>query len=88
MLIFNPPQLSELEKFVRDADRIFVDTCSFLHESAEQFFQNITPILAREHKQTVLPLAVYEELRKLAKRVDDPAVNLRAHNVCKKLFRN
>lgn len=59
-------QMEFLEKCVREY-RIFIDTSSLLEESAEKFFLNIVPILERNGKEIILPLAVYSELEKLAK---------------------
>lgn len=58
-------QAAFLESFVRDY-KIFIDTSSLLEESAEKFFQNIIPILEREHKSIIITKSVGQELEKLA----------------------
>jgi hypothetical protein len=51
--------------------KIFMDTCSLLHEYAEKFWMNIEPILQRENKKIIIPYRVYEEVDKFA---SDPAL--------------
>ncbi len=59
-------QTEFLERCVRDYDKIFIDTCSLLEENMYDFFQNITPILERERKAIIIPLAVCKELERFA----------------------
>lgn len=59
-------QMEFLEQCVKDY-KIFIDTSSLLEASANDFFQNIVPILEREGAALILPLSVYKELEKLAK---------------------
>lgn len=46
--------------------KIFIDTCSLLSDHADVFWENITPILEREHKAIIVPFRVYEEIKKFA----------------------
>ena len=87
-------QLAFLESFVKDY-KIFIDTSSLLEESAENFFQNIVPILEREQKALILPMSVYKELKNLANDADyckqkypnNPELNIRAIQACKNIIR-
>ena len=82
-------QLAFLEQCVKDY-KIFIDTSSLLEESANDFFQNVVPILEREGAALILPLSVYKELEKLAKNPayckqkypDSPNLNARAVLAC------
>jgi len=46
--------------------KIFIDTCSLLHEKADVFWADILPILEREKKYVIIPYRVYEEVDKYA----------------------
>ena len=59
-------QLRFLESCVKQY-KIFIDTSSLLLESTDKFFENIVPILEREHKNLIMPYSVYLELDKLAR---------------------
>ena len=64
--------------------KIFIDTCSLLSDQADMFWRNITPILQRERKAIIVPLRVYEEVKKFADNPElcaqkgNPALNHRA----------
>lgn len=82
-------QTAFLESLVKDY-KIFIDTSSLLEESAENFFQNIIPILEREHKSIIITKSVGLELEKLAndpaycqqKYPNNPELNKTARIVC------
>ena len=82
-------QTEFLEKCVREY-KIFIDTSGFLAENAWKFFQNIVPILEREHKVLIIPKSVGLELMKLAnnpaycrqKHPDNPNLNKAAIKAC------
>ena len=67
-MVKNPNEIQSefLERCVRDYDKIFIDTCSFLEETMYDFFQNVVPILEREQKTVIVPLAVCQELERFA----------------------
>lgn len=46
--------------------KIFIDTCSLLCEQADIFWSHSVPLLQREGKSIVVPLRVYEEVKKFA----------------------
>lgn len=64
--------------------KIFIDTCSLLSEQSDLFWLNITPVLEREHKVIIVPLRVYEEVKKfsdnpmLCEQKGNPKLNQRA----------
>lgn len=69
--------------------KIFIDTCSLLLDEANSFWYNIVPILAREHKAIIVPLRVYEEVKKFSDHPEycvqkgDPELNRRAKRTLK-----
>ena len=82
-------QMEFLEKCVREY-KIFVDTSSLLEESAGKFFNNIIPLLIQYNASLVVPLAVCEELEKLAKNENhqiNTTVSMRANRALKKIVR-
>ncbi|MBR1647213.1 MAG: zinc-ribbon domain containing protein [Selenomonadaceae bacterium] len=91
-MVKNPNEIQSefLERCVRDCDRIFIDTCSFLEETMYDFFQNIVPILEREQKTVIVPLAVCQELERFAnnpaecrkEHPDNPNLNKLAIHAC------
>lgn len=64
--------------------KIFIDTCSLLSEQADMFWSHSVPLLQREGKSIVVPLRVYEEVKKFAEDPDlcakkkNPNLNQRA----------
>ena len=82
-------QMEFLEKCVREY-RIFIDTSSLLEESAEKFFQNIEPLLRKYNASLIVPLAVCDELEKLAKNENHQVnanVSEKAYQAFKKIVR-
>lgn len=74
-----------MESFVRDGYKIFVDTCSLLHFSAEKFFLNIIPILDSYNAKIIVPLRCCDELKKHSQNNLDVQLANNASNVLKKL---
>lgn len=71
-----PPTYS-LDEFVKNW-RIFIDTCSLLHESVNLFWPQIVPVLQRYSKTIVLPNRCIEEINKHAKQKKDKNLAERA----------
>lgn len=60
-------------KFLNDVVanyKILIDTCSLLSEFAESFWKHIIPILKQKKTNVVVPLRVYEEVRKFADSIE------------------
>lgn len=74
-----------VEGFVKDGYKIFIDTCSLLHNSAEEFFVHIIPLLDSCKAKIILPKRCCEELEKHSKNTSDPQLAANASDVLKKL---
>lgn len=57
--------------------KIFIDTCSLMYEYADNFWTHAVPLLQREKKSIIVPLRVYEEVKKFA---DDPGLCARRND--------
>ena len=73
---------SIMESYVKDW-KIFIDTCSVLHPSAQQFWINIIPYLRTYQNKIFFPLRCVEELQKHAERNDNPDLSERAKSALK-----
>ncbi len=45
--------------------RIFVDTCSIMHQKSQDFFSKLAPILMAQQKQIIIPHKVVSEINRL-----------------------
>lgn len=75
-------KVAELEKFIKEHDRLFVDSSAFLIDqnnsvALKAFWHNITPLLKQYRKKIIVPLSVVNELVKHANTSSDS--NLRHH---------
>lgn len=73
-----------MEAYVREY-KIFIDTCSLLHSSAEKFWMNIIPMLDMYKCKIIIPLRSIDELEKHSKKTDNPELS-KAANDCKKIL--
>lgn len=65
--------------------KIFIDTCSILHLSADKFFMNIIPFLHKYNAKIILPLRCIEELEKHSRNTANPQLAANASDALKKL---
>lgn len=71
--------------------KIFIDACSLLSDRADIFWTRMVPILEREKKSMIIPLRVYQEVKKYAddpvrcQRKSDPNLNQRAKDALKSI---
>lgn len=73
-----------LEKYVKEC-KIFIDTCSLLHDSIRQFWLNIIPLLRQYNNRVFVPGRVIEELMKKSALTTDPELAEKAKAVLKLL---
>ncbi len=66
-----------LEKYVRGY-KIFIDTCSLLHDKADRFWDNVRPMLKQYQGKIIVPLRVWEEIEKHADNAAKPELAERA----------
>lgn len=74
-------KIAELEKLVKEHDRIFVDSSAFLIDqnnsiALKAFWQHITPLLKQYRKKIILPFCIVNEITKQANTNDKIAQNL------------
>lgn len=74
-------KIAELEKLVKENDRIFVDSSAFLIDQTNSialkaFWQHITPLLKQYRKKIILPFCIVNEITKQANTNDKIAQNL------------
>ncbi|MCM1024583.1 MAG: zinc-ribbon domain containing protein [Prevotella sp.] len=74
-----------MENFVRAGYKIFIDTCSLLHFSAEKFFLNVLPILQSYNAKIILPTRCCEELKKHSRNTTDTQLATNAADTLTKL---
>jgi len=55
------------EQKIKEADKIYIDTCSLMEKPIEKFFENINPILKEYNKKIIVLYNVELELKKIAK---------------------
>lgn len=56
--------LQSLEQYVKEDYKIFIDTCSLLHDKSDLFWQNIIPFLDQYHKKVIIQKKCVDELYK------------------------
>ena len=59
-----------MEEYCRNW-KIFIDTCSLLHFSSDEFWMNIIPMLHAYKKKVIIPLRSVEELEKHSKNTEN-----------------
>jgi hypothetical protein len=71
---------SNLEQILKNADKIYMDTCVLMETPVEEFFEKANSILKTEKKEIIISTKVDKELRKNAKNSDqkDPEKQNRA----------
>lgn len=62
-----------LENYVKDW-KIFIDTCSILHISANKFWSNIIPYLYQYKNKIIIPYKCIEELQNHSKKTSNPTL--------------
>lgn len=62
-----------LENYVKDW-KIFIDTCSILHISANKFWGNIIPYLYQYKNKIIIPYKCIEELQNHSKKTSNPTL--------------
>jgi hypothetical protein len=55
------------EQKLKEADKIYLDTCALIETPIEKFFEKINPILKKYDKKIIVLLTVETELKKIAK---------------------
>ena len=60
----------KLENYVREY-KIFIDTCSILHDASINFWNNVIPYLHIWNKKIIIPVKCYEEIEKHSKNTKD-----------------
>ena len=73
-----------LEQYIKEY-RIFIDTCSILHESADEFWGVVCPLLQKYNKKIIVPLRSWEELAKHANSKAGSALSYRAESCIQKI---
>lgn len=74
----------QLENFCKDW-KIFIDTCSLLHEASDQFWMNIIPLLEQYGNKVFVPYRSIEELEKHSKNKNNQELALKANDSLKKV---
>jgi len=63
------PKTSEktelLEQKIKEADKIYIDTCSLMETPIEKFFEKVNPILKKCNKRIIVLSVVVRELKKI-----------------------
>jgi len=66
---YNNPQTPEkfnfLEQKIKEADKIYIDTCSLMETPIEKFFEKANPILKKYNKKMIVLSVVVMELKKI-----------------------
>ena len=81
----NTASRNQLEEYVKKY-KIFIDTCSLVHPNANQFWMNVIPFLKKYNNRIIISHRVVEELGKLSKKSDQPAVANNAKNTLRILY--
>lgn len=74
-------KIAELENFIKEHDRIFVDSSAFLIDqnnsvALKAFWQHITPLLKQHRKKIILPFCIANEITKQTNANDKITQNL------------
>lgn len=72
-----------LEQYVKDGYKIFIDTCSLLEDSADEFWQNIIPFLHQYDVKIIIPLRCGQELEKHQQSTSDQELAKKATHCIK-----
>ena len=75
--------LTTLEEYVMNW-KIFIDTCSLLEPTAEQFWLNIIPLLDKHGKKVIIPYRCIQELQKHQTNTKDKALAKKSRDALKK----
>lgn len=73
-----------LEGYCKDW-KIFIDTCSLLHFSSDDFWMNIIPLLHQYQNKIFIPLRSVEEIEKHSKNKDNAELAQKAKSCLKQL---
>lgn len=76
---------AQLEEYVKKC-KIFIDTCSLVQPNADRFWMNIIPFIKKYNNKVIIPHRVIEELVKLSRKPDKPAVANNAKNTLRMLY--
>lgn len=72
----------EIECYTEDW-KIFIDTCSLLHSSADKFWLNIIPLLHQNQNKVIVLLRCFEELENLSNSNEKEDLAFNAKNCLK-----
>ena len=74
-----------LEEYCRDW-KIFIDTCSLLEDSSNDFWMNIIPLLNQYRNKVIIPWRIVEEIEKHSKNKNNIALSKKAQD-CQKVLK-
>ena len=63
--------------------KIFIDTCSLLHDSSDDFWMNVIPMLHKYNNKIIIPLRCAEEVKKHSGNITDIALANKAKSCLK-----
>jgi hypothetical protein len=73
----------QMEDYVKDGYKIFMDTCSLLTDAADTFWQNIIPFLQTYGTKVIIPMRCGQELEKHAGNAANPELAQKAKHTLK-----